>query len=266
MTDFIGELVGTMLLILLGNGVVAGTLLKNSKAENGGWIIITVGWGLAVTLAIYAVGSISGAHINPAVTLGLAFGGEFPWSKVPYYIVAQMIGAIIGAILVWIQYLPHWRQTEDADLKLATFATAPAIPRTWANLVSEMIGTFVLVLGLMFIGANEFTDGLNPLVVGFLILSIGLSLGGSTGYAINPARDLGPRIAHAFLPIAGKGSSDWSYSWIPVVGPVLGGVYGALFYNAVFINQPNMLFWGFSILCIGIVSIAVVKQLKEDQP
>ena len=204
MTNFIGELVGTMLLVLLGNGVVAGALLKDSKAENGGWIIITVGWGLAVTLAIYAVGSISGAHINPAVTLGLASIGEFPWSKVPYYISAQMIGAIIGAVLVWVHFLPHWRKTESTDLKLAVFATAPAVRTIWANLVSEIIGTFVLVLGLLFIGANEFTEGLNPLIVGFLILSIGLSLGGTTGYAINPARDLGPRIAHAFLPIAGQ--------------------------------------------------------------
>lgn len=265
MTNFMGELVGTMLLLLLGNGVVAGALLKNSKAENGGWIIITVGWGLAVALAIYAVGSISGAHINPAVTLGLASAGEFPWSKVPYYILAQMIGAIIGAVLVWVHFLPHWRQTESPELKLATFATAPAFRRTWANLVSEMIGTFVLVLGILFIGANEFTEGLNPLIVGFLILSIGLSLGGTTGYAINPARDLGPRIAHAFLPIAGKGRSDWSYSWIPVIGPILGGVYGALFYNAVFINQLNVWFWMASVLCFGVVAIAVIKQLSEDQ-
>ena len=265
MTNFMGELVGTMLLVLLGNGVVAGVLLKDSKAENGGWIIITVAWGLAVALAIYAVGSISGAHINPAVTLGLAFSGEFPWSKVPYYIVAQMIGAIIGAVLVWVHYLPHWRRTESADLKLATFATAPAIRRTWANLVSEMIGTFILVMGILFIGANEFTEGLNPLIIGFLILSIGLSLGGTTGYAINPARDLGPRIAHAFLPIAGKGNSDWSYSWIPVVGPVLGGIYGALFYIVVFKNQANIWFWAASILCLGIVLIAIIKQLKEDQ-
>ena len=181
MTSFLGEMVGTMILILLGNGVVAGALLKGSKAENGGWIIITSGWCLAVTLAVYAVGEISGAHINPAVTLGLAASGNFPWDQVPYYIVAQMIGAIIGAILVWVQFLPHWKRTADPDLKLATFATAPAIRRTWANLVSEIIGTFVLVLGILFIGANEFTEGLNPLIVGFLVFSIGLSLGGSTG-------------------------------------------------------------------------------------
>lgn len=265
MTNFIGEVLGTMLLILLGNGVVAGVLLKESKAENGGWMIITAGWGLAVALAIYAVGDISGAHINPAVTLGLASAGEFPWAQVPYYIAGQMLGAIIGAILVWIHYLPHWKRTDNADLKLATFATGPAIRRTWANLVSEMIGTFVLVLGLLFIGANQFTEGLNPLIVGFLILAIGLSLGGTTGYAINPARDLGPRIAHAFLPIAGKGNSDWTYSWIPVIGPIFGGMYGALFYNAVFLGRSDMLFWAGSVVCSGIVVLAVVNQLKEDQ-
>ncbi|GJM28102.1 MAG: glycerol uptake facilitator protein [Cyclobacteriaceae bacterium] len=265
MTQFLGELLGTMLLILLGNGVVAGVLLKGSKSENSGWIVITFGWGLAVALAVYAVGGISGAHINPAVTLGLAFAGEFAWELVPYYIIAQMIGAVTGAALVWIHYLPHWKLTSQADLKLAAFATAPAVPRTWANLVSEMIGTFVLVLGLLFIGANQFTEGLNPLVVGLLIFSIGLSLGGTTGYAINPARDLGPRIAHAILPVAGKGPSDWRYSWIPVIGPVIGGVYGALFYNAVFKNQPGAIFWSASLVCLVIVLIAIVKQLQEDK-
>ncbi len=265
MTSFLGELVGTMILILLGNGVVAGALLKGSKAENGGWIIITAGWCFAVALAIYAVGEISGAHINPAVTLGLAASGNFPWNQVPSYILAQLIGAIIGAILVWVQFLPHWKQTDDAVLKLATFSTAPAIRRTWANLVSEVIGTFVLVLGVLFIGANEFTEGLNPLIVGLLVFSIGLSLGGSTGYAINPARDLGPRIAHAILPISGKGNSDWSYSWIPVVGPVIGGVYGALFYNAVFQGQINIWFWMVSILCLILIFTAIIIQLKEDQ-
>lgn len=257
---------GTMLLVLLGNGVVAGVLLKGSKSEKGGWIVITTGWGFAVAFAVYAVGSISGAHINPAVTIGLASTGDFPWDQVPYYILAQMIGAFLGAVLVWIHYLPHWKQTQDPGLKLAAFANAPAYRRTWANLVSEIIGTFVLVLGLLFIGANEFTEGLNPLIVGFLIFSIGLSLGGTTGYAINPARDLGPRIAHALLPIAGKGRSDWSYSWIPVVGPLLGGAYGALFYMAIFKGQVSIGFWITSALCWCIIVIAVVKQLKEDQP
>ena len=266
MTNFLGEVVGTMLLILLGNGVVAGALLTGSKSENAGWIVITTGWGLAVALAIYAVGNISGAHINPAVTLALAVSGDFPWNQVPIYILAQMLGAVIGAVLVWIHFLPHWKKTEDPDLKLATFATAPAYRRTWANLVSELIGTFTLVLGLLFIGANKFTDGLNPMIVGALIFSIGLSLGGPTGYAINPARDLGPRIAHWFLPVYGKRNSDWSYSWIPVLGPLAGGAYGALFYQAVFQGQLGMPFWIFTLACIVILSVAIMKQLKEDQP
>lgn len=234
MTPFLAEIIGTMILIILGNGVVAGVVLNKSKAQNSGWIVITFGWGLAVAVAVYAVGSISGAHINPAVTIGLASIGEFPWADVPMYILAQMIGAIIGSVIVWLHYLPHWGETAEQDLKLAVFSTGPAIKNTPANLISEIIGTFVLVLGILAIGANEFTEGLNPLVVGFLILAIGLSLGGPTGYAINPARDLGPRIAHAILPIAGKGSSDWGYSWVPVVGPIIGGILGAIFYNTFF--------------------------------
>ena len=189
-----------------------------------------VGWGLAVMVAIYAVGQISGAHINPAVTVSLAVAGKFPWAGVPLYIVAQMIGAIIGATLVYLQYLPHWKETEDPATKLGVFSTSPAVKRTSANLLSEIIGTGILVLGILAIGANSFADGLNPLIVGMLITSIGLSLGGTTGYAINPARDLGPRIAHAILPIAGKGDSNWSYAWVPVVGPLLGGSLGALIY------------------------------------
>ena len=253
------------MLILLGNGVVGGVLLKGSKAENSGWIVITFGWGLAVALAIYAVGRYSGAHINPAVTLGLAMAGELPWTQVPIYISAQMIGATVGAILVWIHYLPHWKHTDDPALKLAVFSTAPAYRRTWANFVSELIGTFVLVLAIFFIGANEFTEGLNPLIIGFLILAIGLCLGGTTGYAINPARDLGPRIAHALLPIAGKGSSDWEYSWIPVLGPVVGGIYGAVFYQGVFQGKIDTMFWICSLGCLAILLVAIFKQIKEDQ-
>ena len=188
------------------------------------------GWGLAVMVAVYSVGQISGAHINPAVTIGLAVAGEFDWGNVPTYIAGQMIGAIIGATLVYLQYLPHWKVTEDPATKLGVFSTAPAVKSTPANLLSEIIGTAVLVLGLLAIGANSFADGLNPLIVGLLITSIGVSLGGTTGYAINPARDLGPRIAHALLPIAGKGDSDWGYSWIPVLGPILGGALGAVIY------------------------------------
>ena len=234
MNHFIAELIGTSILVLLGDGVVAGVLLKKSKAENGGWIVIAVGWALAVTMAVYAVGNISGAHINPAVTLSLAANGDFPWTEVPFYIAGQFAGAFLGACLVWLYYLPHWKATENADAKLAIFCTGPAIRHTPGNFISEFLGTFVLIFGLLMIGANEFTQGLNPLVVGLLILAIGTSLGGTTGYAINPARDLGPRIAHAFLPIPGKRDSDWGYAWIPVLGPIVGGVCGALVHGVLF--------------------------------
>jgi len=231
MSSFLGELIGTMMLILFGGGVVGGVVLNKSKAQDSGWIVITMGWGFAVAFAVYMVGKYSGAHINPAVTIGLASIGLFPWAQVPMYIVAQMIGAFIGATLVWLHYHPHWAETEDKDAKLAVFSTGPAIKSPLANLFSEVLGTAILVFGLLGIGANKFSEGLNPLIVGFFIVAIGLSLGGTTGYAINPARDLGPRIAHFFLPIAGKRDSDWSYAWIPVVGPVLGGVIGAFLYK-----------------------------------
>ena len=235
MSPYVAEFFGTMILVLLGNGVVAGALLKGSKSENAGWLTIVMGWGLAVTLAIYAVGRVSGAHINPAVTIALWASGDFESHLVFGYILAQFAGAFTGAILVWLHYFPHWRITDNAALKLASFSCAPAVRSTIPNLISEIIGTFVLVTALLFIGANKFADGLNPLIVGALITSIGLSLGGPTGFAINPARDLGPRIAHAVLPIPGKGSSDWSYSWIPVVGPLIGGLLGAGLYNILFI-------------------------------
>jgi glycerol uptake facilitator protein len=240
------ELIGVMILIILGDGVVAGVLLNKSKAQNSGWIVITAGWGLAVMVAVYAVGRISGAHINPAVTIGLAAIGAFPWADVPTYIVAQLLGGIIGGIIVYLMYLPHWEVTESAGFKLAVFCTGPAIRNTGANLISEIIGTFVLLLGVLTIVANfapgtmeeplrkAFSGALPPLLIGLLVWSIGLSLGGPTGYAINPARDLGPRIAHAFLPIPGKGDSDWSYSWIPVVGPIIGGLLGAWFFSGFF--------------------------------
>ncbi len=244
MNAYLAEFVGTAILILLGDGVVAGVLLRESKAENSGWIVICFGWGLAVAFAVYAVGTVSGAHINPAVTIALASlpGGDFDWVQVPGYIIAQLLGAFFGAALVYLHYLPHWGATEDPGLKLAVYSTGPAIRNTGSNLISEVIGTFVLVFGVLAIVANAGTiegdlapvvaTGLNPLLVGFLVLGIGLSLGGPTGYAINPARDLGPRIAHAVLPIAGKGDSDWGYSWIPVVGPIVGGVLGALVFSA----------------------------------
>jgi glycerol uptake facilitator protein len=231
---FLAELVGTMMLIILGDGVVAGVVLNKSKAQNSGWIVITMGWGFAVAFAVYAVGRISGAHLNPAVTLGLAAAGSFPWAEVPTYITAQMIGAFLGGVFVYVYYLPHWAATQDMEAKLAVFCTGPAIRAPFANFLSEALGTFILVFGLMFIGANKFAEGVNPLIVGFYIVAIGLSLGGTTGYAINPARDLGPRIAHFVLPIAGKGSSDWGYAWIPVIGPVVGGILGALIYKILF--------------------------------
>ena len=233
-----------MLLVLLGNGVVANVVLNRTKGQNAGWIVITVGWGVAVAMAVYAVGRISGAHLNPAVTIGLASIGSFSWTDVPGYIAAQMIGGFIGAVLVWLMYLPHWAVTPDGGAKLAVFATGPAIRNPVTNLLGEIIGTVVLLFGILAIAANAqalskpgdvdlsfvFSRGLQPLLVGVLVLGIGLSLGGPTGYAINPARDLAPRIAHAILPIPGKGSSDWDYSWIPVVGPVVGGVLGAGLY------------------------------------
>ncbi|SCY28601.1 MIP/aquaporin family protein [Desulfoluna spongiiphila] len=233
MSSFLGELIGTLILTLFGCGVVGGVVLNKSKAQDSGWIVITLGWGFAVAFAVYLVGKYSGAHVNPAVTLGLATIGLFPWADVPMYIAGQMIGAFIGATLVYLHYYPHWAETEDKDAKLAVFATGPAINNPMANLFSEILGTAILVFGLLGIGANKFSEGLNPLIVGFFIAAIGLSFGGTTGYAINPARDLGPRLAHFFMPIAGKRDSDWTYAWIPVVGPILGGVCGALLYKAI---------------------------------
>jgi glycerol uptake facilitator protein len=239
MEAYIGEFIGTMILIILGDGVVAGVLLRNSKAENSGWIVITFGWAMAVAVAVYCVGPFSGAHINPAVTISLAVTNQFDWSLVPGYIIAQFLGAFVGAIIVWLAYLPHWPETQDEGLKLGVFCTAPAIYNTPANVVTEIIGTFVLVFGISGILANTAAVGgsapaLNPLLVGLLVLGIGLSLGGPTGYAINPARDLGPRIAHAVLPIAGKGGNDWGYAWIPVVAPIIGGIIGAVLFTLLF--------------------------------
>ena len=244
MQAYIAEFIGTMILIILGDGVVAGVLLRNSKAENSGWIVITFGWAMAVAVAVYCVGQFSGAHINPAVTIALATTGQFEWGMVPGYVIAQFLGAFTGGVIVWLAYLAHWGETEDAGLKLGVFCTAPAIYNTPANIITEIIGTFVLVFGVLGIVGNAsaipgdlsavIATGLNPLLVGLLVLGIGLSLGGPTGYAINPARDLGPRIAHAVLPIAGKGGNDWGYSWIPVVAPIIGGILGAVAYTVLF--------------------------------
>ena len=234
MSPYLAEFFGTMLLIILGEGVVAGVVLKGTKSENAGWLTICVAWGLAVTLSIYAVGSISGAHLNPAITIALAMIGNFPADQVIGYIIAQFAGAFLGAVVVWLHYLPHWKNTIDSSAKLAVFCNTPAIRNPMSNLISEIIATMVLVLSILFIGANKFTEGLNPIVVGLLIVSIGLSLGGTTGFAINPARDLAPRIAHFILPIPGKRDSDWSYAWIPVAGPIIGGVLGAWIFKIVF--------------------------------
>lgn len=237
MTAFSAEIIGTALMIFLGNGVVANVVLNNTKGHNSGWIVITFAWAFAVFVGVIVAGPVSGAHLNPAVTLGLAIGGSFDWALVPMYIAAEFIGAMIGAFFVWFFYKDHFAITEDEGGKLACFSTGPAIRNTFSNLCSEIIGTFVLVFVIFYIAGPNFvsetTDGaavglgsIGALPVSFLVLVIGLALGGTTGYAINPARDLGPRIMHAILPV--KGSSDWSYAWIPVVGPVIGSVLASL--------------------------------------
>jgi glycerol uptake facilitator protein len=233
---FLAEMIGTMILILLGDGVVAGVLLNKSKAFAGGWIVITVAWALAVFSGVVVSAPYSGAHLNPAVTLGLAINGTTPWDQVPLYLVAQFLGAFIGATLVFLHYYPHWAETEDQGLKLAVFCTGPAIRNPLWNLVSEIIGTFVLVFVIFNIGPSGAGAAIGPLAVALLVLVIGLSLGGTTGYAINPARDLGPRIMHWILPIPGKGHSDWEYAWIPVVGPLIGGAIAAVVYGALYTN------------------------------
>lgn len=236
MSPYLGEFVGTALLVLFGDGVVAGVVLNKSKAQNGGWIVITTGWGLAVAIAVYTVGTISGAHINPAVTIGLAVAGKFAWAQAGGYIAAQILGAITGAVLVWLAYLAHWEATPEPESKLGIFCTIPAIRRPPLNFLTEVIGTFALMFGVMALSAYKPSaqSGLTPLLVGILVWGIGLSLGGPTGYAINPARDFGPRLAHAILPIAGKAGSDWAYSWVPIAGPIVGGILGAITYTALF--------------------------------
>jgi glycerol uptake facilitator protein len=240
MSPILAEVLGTAILIVLGDGVVANVVLQRTKGHDSGWIVITAGWGLGVTIAVYCVNSISGAHLNPAVTIALASIGTFDWAKVPGYILAQIAGGFLGGIIVWLSYLPHWKATPDPLSKLAVFSTAPAIRQPTANFISEFVGGFVLVLSLLavispenFVPGSDLAKGFGPLLVGVIVTAIGLSLGGPTGYAINPARDLGPRIAHAILPIVGKGSSDWGYAWIPIVGPTLGAVGAALVYQSV---------------------------------
>ncbi len=241
MNEFIAELIGTMLLVLLGNGVVANVVLKGTKGNNSGWIVIAFGWGFAVMTGVFVAGPISGAHLNPAVTLGLAMGGIFPWAKVGIYIAGQMIGALLGALLVWLSYYDHYQLEEDKGGILGTFSTAPAIRKMPKNFITEAIGTFVLIFVIFHITGFQFEavdregveiglGSIGALPVAFLVVGIGLSLGGPTGYAINPARDLGPRIMHAILPIKHKGNSDWSYSWVPVLGPIVGAAIAAGLY------------------------------------
>ncbi len=243
MSPFLGELIGTSLLIILGDGVVANVLLNKTKGNSSGWIVITFGWAMAVYVGVFVAAPYSTAHLNPAVTLGLAAAGKFEWALVPSYILAQMLGAIIGAIIVWIAYRQHFNETANADLKLAVFCTAPAIRSPINNLLTEAIGTFVLMFGALYIlgptisiNNKEEIIGLGSvgaLPIAFLILAIGLSLGGPTGYAINPARDLGPRIAHFLLPIPQKRNSDWGYAWVPVIGPIIGAIIAALIFKVI---------------------------------
>lgn len=263
MNHVLAEFIGTLLLLLLGDGVVAGVILKDTKSENAGWIVINLGWGLAVAMAVYAVGSISGAHLNPAVTLALAYAGQFPWEEVPGYIIGQVLGAFAGAVLVYIHYNPHWARTRDAGTKLAVFCTGPAIRKTWSNVSSEIIGTAVLMFGIMALGGNEFSKGLNPLVVGLLVVSIGMSLGGTTGYAINPARDFGPRLAHWLLPIPGKGSSDWSYAWIPALAPILGGLTGVSVYMSLFKDDFTLIYLFVPLCALAVFALALMNERKS---
>jgi glycerol uptake facilitator protein len=251
MENYIAEFIGTMLLIIFGDGTVANVCLNRSKGQNSGWIVIATGWGLGVAVAVYSVGRISGAHINPAVTLALASIGAFPWAQVPGYIVAQILGAFAGGVVVWLAYLKHWELTESTSVKLGIFSTIPQVRNYPANFLTEAIATVVLVFGVLAIGANAqelrgsagpdvsfiFAGGIQPLLIGVLVWAIGLSLGGPTGYAINPARDLGPRLAHWILPIAGKGDSDWKYAWIPVIAPLAGGIATAFLYSLISIGS-----------------------------
>lgn len=238
MSEFTAELIGTMLLILLGNGVVANVILKGTKGYNGGWMVITTGWALAVFVGVVFAGPYSGAHLNPAVTLALAITGKFVWSKVGLYIAAQLLGSILGALLVWMVYKDHFNATTEPDTQLAVFSTSPAISNSMYNLLSEVVGTFVLIFVIFYFTNAEMGDPKTPIGLGslgaipvaFLVWAIGLSLGGTTGYAINPARDLGPRIAHTLLPLKGKGSSGWKYAWVPIIGPIAGALLAAVLY------------------------------------
>jgi glycerol uptake facilitator protein len=233
MSIFFSEFIGTALLVLLGNGVVANVVLNKTKGNSSGWIVITFGWAIAVFVGVFVAAKTSGAHLNPAVSIALAYLDKISASTLPLYFGGQMLGAMTGAFLVWLTYRQHFIATEDAAAKLACFATGPAIRNLFQNLITEIIGTFVLIFGVLYIAAPSSSLGaLDALPVALVVLGIGLSLGGPTGYAINPARDLGPRIVHAVLPMSGKGSNNWSYSWIPVLGPVIGGLLAAIVFSA----------------------------------
>ena len=232
MSPFLAEYIGTMLLLLLGNSVVANVLLSKTKGNNSGLIVIAFGWAVAVFVGVYSSANISGAHLNPAITIGLASIGKFEWASVPSYIAAQFLGAMTGSLLMWLAYKQHFDATEDVEAKLAVFCNSPAIPNVFYNMATEAIGTFALMLGVLFIAAPQNSLGaLDALPVALLVLGIGVSLGGPTGYAINPARDLGPRIMHFLLPLGVKRDSNWRYSWIPVAGPILGAVIAALLFQ-----------------------------------
>lgn len=232
MTPFVSEFIGTTLLLILGNGVVANVILTKTKGNNGGLMAITSGWAIAVFVGVYATASVSGGHLNPAVTIALASIGKFEWALVPTYVAAQMLGAMLGSSIVWLAYRQHFDETADANTKLGVFCTSPSIKSTIDNALSELIGTFVFILAILFITKSQTSLGaLDALPVALLVMGIGLSLGGPTGYAINPARDLGPRIMHALLPIKNKGGSDWGYSWIPVLAPIVGAVLAALLWQ-----------------------------------
>lgn len=232
MTPFFGEFIGTGMIIILGQGVVANVVLPKSKGQNGGWIVISFGWAIGVFVGVYCSAAASKAHLNPAVTLAFAFLGKIPWSLVPQYLAAQLLGAMAGSLLAWLTYRGHYAEPGDPNAKLATFCTGPAIRKPLDNLITEIIGTFILILGVLYIASPSSSLGaLDALPVALLVLGIGLSLGGPTGYAINPARDLGPRIMHTLLPIPGKRDSDWGYAWVPILGPVLGALLAAMVFK-----------------------------------
>jgi len=231
MTALVAEFTGTAILLILGNGVVANVVLNKTKGNNAGLIAITLGWAMAVFVAVFISANASGAHLNPAVTLALAMAGKFQWALVPGYCLAQLLGAMLGAGIVWLAYRQHFDATEDAATKLAVFSTSASIRSNTDNFIAELVATAVFVIGVLFItGPTQSLGSINALPVAFLVLAIGLSLGGPTGYAINPARDLGPRIMHALLPIKNKGNSDWGYAWLPVIAPMAGAVLGALIF------------------------------------